>query len=162
MVHASETSHYWYAIVADCSLEEYDAHPPTLHYKIRFRNGGSELPADEDGLLVLNVLVLLVLLGSLLFVVRGVQASLTEHKQVHLVVLLLAAAQVLQTISGGHASRNIYRHCTVLSCLHRHSAVLSCLHRHSAVLSCLHRHCTVLSCLHRHSTELLWRQLCGC
>jgi len=100
MVHASETSHYWYAIVADCSLEEYDAHPPTLHYKIRFRNGGSELPADEDGLLVLNVLVLLMLLGSLFFVVRGVQASLTEHKQVHLVVLLLAAAQVLQTISG--------------------------------------------------------------
>ncbi|EOD15490.1 hypothetical protein EMIHUDRAFT_95197 [Emiliania huxleyi CCMP1516] len=32
-------AHYWYAMLMDCYLEEYDAHPPPLNYRLIFMNG---------------------------------------------------------------------------------------------------------------------------
>ena len=56
---AQERAHFWYVLVADCMLEEYDArkHPP-LRYKMEFRNGGSHLPADESGLPLAHLITL--------------------------------------------------------------------------------------------------------
>mgnify|MGYP007044734783 CR=1 FL=1 len=48
-----ENSHYWYIIAADCSLEEYDAHPPSLKFTIEFFNGGSHLPGQNNVCLVM-------------------------------------------------------------------------------------------------------------
>lgn len=42
-------AHYWYAVLMDCYLEEYDAHPPPMSYRLIFLNGASHLPADESG-----------------------------------------------------------------------------------------------------------------
>lgn len=42
-------AHYWYAVLMDCYLEEYDAHPPPMSYRLVFLNGNSHLPADESG-----------------------------------------------------------------------------------------------------------------
>ena len=42
-------AHYWYAVLMDCYLEEYDAHPPPINYHLTFLNGRSHLPADESG-----------------------------------------------------------------------------------------------------------------
>ena len=46
----SRYAHYWFAMIMDCYLEEYDAHPPPMHYKITMLNGHSHLPADETGM----------------------------------------------------------------------------------------------------------------
>ena len=40
----SSSAHYWFAVLMDCYLEEYDAHPPLMHYELRFLNGRSHLP----------------------------------------------------------------------------------------------------------------------
>ena len=77
-------SHYWYGIVADCSLEEYDAHPPQLGYTLVFKNGNSHLPADEDGMFVSHVFVFLMLVGFLAALAWGIMNSLNDTKQVRL------------------------------------------------------------------------------
>jgi len=98
-IESKTNSHYWYGIVADCSLEEYDAHPPTLQYALTFKNGGSHLPADEDGLLISHIFVMLLMGGFLCMVAYGIHLQLNTTKQVHLCVLLLGAAEVLQICS---------------------------------------------------------------
>ena len=43
-------AHYWYAMLMDCYLEEYDAHPPPLNYRLIFMNGGALSVARMDSL----------------------------------------------------------------------------------------------------------------
>jgi len=92
-------SHYWYGIVADCSLEEYDAHPPKLSYELVFKNGGSHLPADEDGMLFSHAFVMTALGAGVVVLGIGIQRQLRETKQVHLAVLFVFAATLFQMIS---------------------------------------------------------------
>jgi len=92
-------SHYWYGIVADCSLEEYDAHPPQLGYTLVFKNGNSHLPADEDGMFVSHVFVFLMLVGFLAALAWGIMNSLNDTKQVHLSVLICGVATTCQLMS---------------------------------------------------------------
>ena len=54
----SSRAHYWFAVLMDCQLEEYDAHPPALQYTLTFTNGRSQLPADEAGMPTINLLAL--------------------------------------------------------------------------------------------------------
>jgi len=93
---AKQRAHFWYVVVADCMLEEYDArkHPP-LTYKMDFRNGGSHLPADESGLPLMHLVAMLVLAGGAFVGYDAARTSFQEVGQIHLIVLLLAAATVL-------------------------------------------------------------------
>lgn len=94
-----ENSHYWYIITADCSLEEYDAHPPTMQFQIEFFNGGSHLPADEDGMFTSQMLVLLLYVGLIAAYCFFTFRQYSEKGQVHLAVVLLGVAIVLQTLA---------------------------------------------------------------
>lgn len=47
-----QQSHYYYVVISDCDLEFYPAHVPVMSFELHLMNGKSELPADEDGLLV--------------------------------------------------------------------------------------------------------------
>jgi hypothetical protein len=98
-IKPEQNSHYWYCIVADCSLEEYDAHPPQLVYELVFKNDGSHLPADEDGMFISHVFVFLMLVGFLVGLGMGVRKSLAETKQVHLAVLIVGVATLFQLVS---------------------------------------------------------------
>lgn len=94
----SKVTRYWYAVLSDCNLEEYDAHPPALKYELTFMNGESHLPADEVGVptFLLLTLVVLMLFASVL------TWQLMQHAkagQVHLVLIALAVAYCLQTLS---------------------------------------------------------------
>ena len=110
-VQTPEAVRYYYAVIGDCYLEEYDAHPPAIHYDINFVNGKmvfpgdspdkarhdeSELPADEQGLYSMNFWVLLAMSGYLVFFASLVVKQRKESGQVHLVVLLLGLAFLLQ------------------------------------------------------------------
>eukprot|EP00238_Polyblepharides_amylifera_P009073 CAMPEP_0196586844 /NCGR_PEP_ID=MMETSP1081-20130531/55777_1 /TAXON_ID=36882 /ORGANISM="Pyramimonas amylifera, Strain CCMP720" /LENGTH=375 /DNA_ID=CAMNT_0041908855 /DNA_START=111 /DNA_END=1238 /DNA_ORIENTATION=- len=92
-------THFWYAVVADCYLEEYDAHPPEVHFNIEFYNGGSHLPADEAGLPVVYSAVLLATLVFGVFIVSLMFSQYKRVGQVHLIVVLLGLAVMLQTVS---------------------------------------------------------------
>lgn len=100
-IKPEQNSHYWYGIVADCSLEEYDAHPPRIKYNIVFKNGDSHLPADEDGMFGSHLFVLILMLGFLVALALGIRKSLNDTKQVHLAVLIVLAAAVFQLFSVG-------------------------------------------------------------
>ena len=41
-------AHYWFAVMMDCYLEEYDAHPPPMVYALTLKNGNSHLPAGRS------------------------------------------------------------------------------------------------------------------
>eukprot|EP00300_Choanocystis_sp_HF-7_P037523 c53698_g1_i1.p1 GENE.c53698_g1_i1~~c53698_g1_i1.p1 ORF type:complete len:469 (+),score=109.73 c53698_g1_i1:34-1440(+) len=94
-------THYWYAFVGDCWLEEYNAHPPTFDYVLTFLNeNGSHLPADERGLLTLHLVLLIAMLAYAVYVVRALYAQLAKAGgQIHLVTVLFLIAYVLQTLS---------------------------------------------------------------
>eukprot|EP00232_Nephroselmis_pyriformis_P006704 CAMPEP_0182878260 /NCGR_PEP_ID=MMETSP0034_2-20130328/15246_1 /TAXON_ID=156128 /ORGANISM="Nephroselmis pyriformis, Strain CCMP717" /LENGTH=504 /DNA_ID=CAMNT_0025011139 /DNA_START=43 /DNA_END=1554 /DNA_ORIENTATION=+ len=92
-----ERTRYWYALVADCELEWYDARNlPPLQFELEFRNGGSHLPADETGMYTLQWLVLLIMLAFGAFCTHEAVAQFRQKKQIHLIVLLLGVAYVLQ------------------------------------------------------------------
>lgn len=92
-------THFWYAVLADCYLEEYDAHPPEVHFDITFKNGNSHLPADEMGLPTVYTLTLV---GMCLFLVHVINLLRSQYKQVgqvHLIVVMLGMAVLLQAAS---------------------------------------------------------------
>ena len=86
-------SHYWYAFVADCSLEMYNHKVPPIYYNVTFLNaGGNHLPADEKGLWEIHLFSLVLMSVGLLVVVLRTWKTIGETKSIHLVVLLLCLA----------------------------------------------------------------------
>ena len=95
----SSRAHYWFAVLMDCYLEEYDAHPPPMHYHMTFTNGRSHLPADETGMISINTIALLAM-GAYGLVFFGYAfARMREMGQIHLITLIFFAAYALQTLS---------------------------------------------------------------
>ena len=103
-------SHYWYGIVADCSLEEYDAHPPKLGYTIVFKNGDSHLPADEDGMFGSHVFVMMLLVRPPL----NMPVCLCLPVPVIVPVLLIVYITVCTCL---YFSTSASHHCTVCAVL---------------------------------------------
>jgi hypothetical protein len=93
-----DKSHYYYFLVADCSLEFYPAHPPTLDYTLHLTNGGSELPADEDGLTLVNGLALLALIGACAIALFGLRSQVTRFGRCHLSTVAITIATVSQAV----------------------------------------------------------------
>jgi hypothetical protein len=106
-------THYWYAFVADCSLEMYNHKVPPLHFNVTFLNGGSvragastdnatsedtvrepgdHMPADERGMFALHMFNLVLLGAACAVNVLLAWRRMGDSRTVHLVVLLLLAA----------------------------------------------------------------------
>ena len=92
-------AHYWFAVLMDCHLEFYDAHPPPMHFKFILLNGKSHLPADETGMITINLLALICMCayGGVFF--GGAFARMRRVGQVHLITLVFFVAYALQTLS---------------------------------------------------------------
>ena len=95
----SRQAHYWFGMLMDCYLEEYDAHPPPMQYSLLFMNGDSQLPADEDGMRHINlfILVAMALYGAVYF--YNLYERWTRLKQGHLITLIFMLAYFLQALS---------------------------------------------------------------
>ena len=91
-------AHYWFAVLMDCYLEEYDAHPPAMHYHITMTNGQSHLPADESGMRTINLLTLLAMGGYGVWCAISAYAHMRRSGQVHLIALIFYAAYALQIV----------------------------------------------------------------
>ena len=92
-------THFMFAVLADCMLEEYPANPPPLRFHLEFRNGESHLPADEIVLPGVHAALALLLFGALVFYLVQMQRQAISFGQVHLISLLLGAALVLQLLA---------------------------------------------------------------
>ena len=92
-------AHYWFAVLMDCYLEEYNAHPPPMHYHITLTNGKSHLPADESGMSTINLLTLLAMGGYGAWFFYSALMRMRHSGQVHLITLIFCAAYALQTLS---------------------------------------------------------------
>lgn len=95
----SASAHYWFAILMDCYLEEYDAHPPPMHFNMTFTNGNSHLPADETGMISINLLALLFMVAYGAYFFGGTLSRMRKSGQIHLIMLIFLLAYVIQTYS---------------------------------------------------------------
>jgi hypothetical protein len=79
--------------------QEYDAHPPPMHYRLTFLNGASHLPADEDGMSLINgaALALMLVYGAMYAVTM--RSQWVRQRQGHLITVVFGAAYVLQVLS---------------------------------------------------------------
>ena len=77
-------AHYWFAVLMDCYLEEYDAHPPALHYSVTFTNGHSHLPADESGMTTINLVLFIGMTGYGVFYFGRAIRRMQQLGQTHL------------------------------------------------------------------------------
>jgi len=93
----NERSHYFFFVLSDCSLEWYDAHPPTLDFWLHITNGDRELPAFERGLLLTHGILGLALLAACAVAAKGLAAQHKRYGQVHLSAAAAAGATLLQT-----------------------------------------------------------------
>ena len=95
----SRQAHYWFGMLMDCYLEEYDAHPPPMKYSLLMLNGESQLPADEDGMWGINAFALgaLAAYGAVYF--YQLYERWTRLKQGHLITLIFLAAYAMQATS---------------------------------------------------------------
>jgi hypothetical protein len=98
-VDLREESHYWFIIVADCFLEEYDAHPPQLDFEIEMKNGMSHLPSDESGMHLLHLIMFILMLVSGIGLCYAVMEHFKRSGQIHLAVLLVVFAYVFQLLA---------------------------------------------------------------
>lgn len=92
-------SHFWYVMIADCYLEEYDAHPPKLSFVMEFLNGKSHLPSEEDGLLAIHGSIFVAM--AIFAVVGGfaIRKQLKRAGQIHLTLLILAMSYATEMLS---------------------------------------------------------------
>ena len=89
-------THYFYIVMMDCSLEEYDAHPAPMYYHLELYNGGSHLPADEDGMITLHAFAaIFTMLGFVGFMTLALQFH-AKKGQIHLVTVFLGLSWILQ------------------------------------------------------------------
>ena len=94
-----DRSHYWYVVLSDCYLEEYDAHPPRLDYYMEFLNGDSHLPADEDGLVNIHAFVFALLaIGTAVGAVK-LRRQIKVVGQMHLTLMILSMAYSTEMLS---------------------------------------------------------------
>lgn len=115
-------THYWYAFVADCSLEMYNHKVPPLYYNITFLNGGTttpksgntndtqavkghveaydHMPADERGMFALHMFNLVLLGAACAVNLLLAWKRMGESQAIHLVVLLLLAAMAASAQSS--------------------------------------------------------------
>ena len=95
----SGRAHYWYAVLMDCYLEEYDAHPPPMKYHITLWNGKSHLPEDESGMQTINLLTMLAMVAYGSWFGYSAFSKMQRVGQVHLITLVFGVAYGLQLIS---------------------------------------------------------------
>jgi hypothetical protein len=88
-----------YVVLTDCWLEEYSAHPPSLDYTLTFTNGGSHLPAEEDGMISLFWGAFIALAALTVVWGRLLLASYARFSQHHLLALLIGAALLSQLVA---------------------------------------------------------------
>jgi len=98
-IPARKDTHYTYALLHDCALEDYPAKPPPLAYDVTFLNGESHLPADEEHMRPVLLVVLLIMLFAAVVYGTQLRAQQQQFQQVHLSALLLGLAFILQIIA---------------------------------------------------------------
>lgn len=92
-------AHYWFAVLMDCQLEWYDAHPPPMTFHFVFLNGQSHLPADETGMISINLFSLIAMGAYGAFFFGTAFARMRKVGQIHLITIVFFAAYALQTLS---------------------------------------------------------------
>eukprot|EP00667_Euglena_gracilis_P011494 EG_transcript_11731 len=90
-------AHYWYAVMVDCQLEQYDAHPPAIIYEMTFLNGNSHVPADEEGMYEVCFVVMVGMISFIVFISMQIWDQWKSTGQIHLIVVLFSFAYLAQT-----------------------------------------------------------------
>ena len=104
-------THYWYFMVADCSLEIYNHQAPKVYFEVSmFNRKGEHLPADEYGMWTMHFLALLVLMcgfAYLIFVQRRKKSS-----SIHLAFLILYGAFLCAILASFFELIHIWIYCS--------------------------------------------------
>jgi hypothetical protein len=110
-----ERNHYWYFMIDDCSLEDYDHDKsvPTIHYTLSMRNFRiwkrnyimyGEFSADDKDLLPIHAFSMLttsIVLGLLLlYILYKLNFDMSKQYTIHAAVLWVMGASILDIVSG--------------------------------------------------------------
>ena len=95
-------THYWYFMLADCTLEEYYHEVPPVYYNVEVYNepGDNHLPADEVGLPGLYRLNAFIVLCCLFILVYFTIKKAKDTGNVHIILLLLIFSAFLSFVSS--------------------------------------------------------------
>ena len=100
VAHMHGKSRYFYVLLADCMLEEYDAsRTPPVFYELVLTDRDSHLPRSEQGLGAFHLLLLCVLLLCLALGAAALREQLRRSGSVHLSCLWLLLALALEANS---------------------------------------------------------------
>jgi hypothetical protein len=96
----SASTHYYYAVIMDCMLEEYNANPPSMTYTLTFKDAGSHLPHDEAWHpYILSLVFLFSSIRGLFHLRKAINLS-RETDTLHLAVWAFGAAYGFQLLVG--------------------------------------------------------------
>eukprot|EP00943_MAST-04B_sp_MAST-4B-sp1_P004535 g4535.t1 len=94
-------THYWYFMLADCTLEEYYHEVPKIYYNIVIYNepGNNHLPADETGMSILYLSNAIFGVCCLILLMYAISKGAKETGNLHLISIMLLLA-ILLSISS--------------------------------------------------------------
>jgi hypothetical protein len=94
-------THYWYFMLADCTLEEYYHEVPKIYYNVVVYNepGNNHLPADETGMSILYLSNTIFSVCGLILSVYAISKEARETGSLHLISIMLLLA-ILLSISS--------------------------------------------------------------
>ena len=87
-------THYWYFMLADCTLEEYFHKVPEIYYRVQMFNepGDNHFPADDIGLPQLYYVNIIIVALNFVFLVYMSVRKAASSGNIHLIVLMLDVA----------------------------------------------------------------------
>lgn len=100
IVNQKPTTHYMWAVMSDCVLEYYQAHPPTLKFAIIFQNGDTHLPADEIYMTEMHIVLIGVLCLFGLVYLKKMKDQYNHFHHIHLITLLLGSSWLMQLMGA--------------------------------------------------------------
>jgi hypothetical protein len=94
-------THYWYAFLADCSLEMYEHQVPPIYFNVTMMNENNQhLPADEKGLWEIHLFSLIIMSIGLFFICMKTWSNIAATKSIHLIVVVLIIAIICSILSS--------------------------------------------------------------
>eukprot|EP00494_Astrolonche_serrata_P006499 UN06523 len=103
--------HYVFYVLADCQLEEYDAHPPPISYSLSILNEESHLPGDEEWMLEIHAGLFITLFVFFMFFLWNMFSEYRKRGQYpHLIRVLTFIAYVFQMMSVFCEMCHLYRY----------------------------------------------------
>ena len=103
-----EEGEVWYVVIADCSLEQIYHNIPPIQYDISLLNGGGHNPAEEYGLNMVYLGLLVFLAVGGIYAMKLARDQYDTLGQLHLIMKLLLFAFLLNWLATAFEAAHLW------------------------------------------------------